>query len=65
MNQVDVTVENHGTIFLFFPQTEAGKDWITENLADDAMWLGDGLVVEHGYAHDLAEGMIVDGLSLQ
>lgn len=60
----DVMVSNHGTIFLFTPVTENGRRWIGENVGDDVMWFAGGLAVEHGYARQLAEGMLSDGLEV-
>lgn len=59
---IDVKVQNEGSIFLFHPLTEAGKDWIKENIDNDAQFFGDALVVEHRYAGDIAHGMQGDGL---
>ena len=59
--QVDVTVGNHGSIFLFTPHTETAKEWIKEN-CQEPMTFGDAIVVEHRYAHDLTQGMLGDGL---
>lgn len=58
----DLTVENHGTIFLFRPESDAGRDWLAENTDPDAPWFGDALAVEHRYAHDLATAASNDGL---
>jgi hypothetical protein len=37
----DIQVENHGTIFLFRPLTDAGKEWIDTNT--DGMHFGNAL----------------------
>jgi hypothetical protein len=58
----DVTVRNEGTLFLFQPLTNAAKEWIDENVSDEAIWYGRSLVVEHRYAEDVALGMIESGL---
>lgn len=54
---VDCLVENHGTIFLFRPQTERARRWLVEHVQADAQYYGGALVVEHRYAAELAEGM--------
>ena len=64
MTSPDVKVENHGTIFLFWPCSEQGETWIAENVQEDAQWFGNALVVEHRYARDLASGMLSDGLTV-
>ena len=60
----DVEVRNEGTIFLFRPLTEAAREWLAENVDEEAMYYGEFLVVEHRYADDLAQGMIDDGLEV-
>jgi hypothetical protein len=61
----DVSVSNHGTIFLFQPLTDAARGWIEENVVGETQWFGSALAVEHRYARDLAVGMIRDGLRLE
>lgn len=63
---VDVEVANHGSIFLFTPLTESGREWIDLHVEKtESQWFGGGLVVEHRYAENLAEGMIGDGLVVE
>jgi hypothetical protein len=59
----DIEVENHGSIFLFRPLTNAGSEWLNENT--DGQWFGNALAVEHRYAFDLAQGAIDDGLKVE
>lgn len=61
----DISVSNHGTIFLFAANTEAGREWIHEHVPADATFWAGSLAVEHRYAYDLAEGMAADGLVLE
>ncbi len=63
---VDVEVRNHGSVFIFTPKTEAGREWINLHV-DEAewQWFGGGLAVEHRYAGDLADGMAGDGLVVE
>jgi len=62
LGRIDVSISKHGTLFLFRPNTDAAKSWITEHVAGDALWFGGALAVEHRYAEDLAAGMLEDGL---
>lgn len=62
MEAIDVSVENHGSIFIVQPLSEAANDWIAEHVGDDAQWFGGGLAVGHHYVGDLVQGMIDDGL---
>ena len=60
----DVTVENHGTVMLFVPQTEKGREWIVEH-GSSPVWFGGALACEPRYAIDLAQGMLDDGLEVE
>jgi hypothetical protein len=60
----DISIENHGTIFLFRLNTPAAAEWVSQNVQEDAQFFGDALAVEHRYAQDLAAGMQADGLVL-
>jgi hypothetical protein len=60
---VDVTVENHGTLFLFSPITQAAKDWVEKNVQlENYMRLGNSFACEHRFAQALADGMRDSGL---
>lgn len=63
IREVDVKVENLGTLFTFDLISTAARNWTTENVPDPLM-LGGFLCVNHHYARDLADGMIADGLKL-
>ncbi len=63
--ETDVRVENHGTIFVFQPLTAAAREWIDEHVGGETTWFAGGLVVEHRFARDLAQGMLDDGLVVQ
>ncbi len=64
VSQVDCTVENHSSVFLFRLNTPAASTWVSENVQDDAQFFGDALVVEWRYARELAAAMSADGLVL-
>jgi hypothetical protein len=61
----DISVSNHGTIFLFAAKTQLGREWVNENIPADATYFAGSLVVEWRYAKGLAVGMIRDGLRLE
>jgi len=61
----DISIENHGTIFLFRLNTQAATEWVEEHVQSDAQFFGDALVVEHRYARDLATAAVADGLAVQ
>ena len=60
----DISIEDHGTLFLFRMNTPAAAEWVSQNVQEDAQFFGDALAVEHRYAQDLAAGMQADGLVL-
>ncbi len=60
----DVSFSNHGSIWLARPLTDAGQDWIDDNIDPNAQWFAGALVVEPRYVGDIAEGMAADGLEV-
>jgi hypothetical protein len=49
------------SVFLIRPLTAQCDDWLTENVSDDAMYLGRSLAVEHRYVEDLVMGLRENG----
>jgi hypothetical protein len=64
MTQVDIELNDQGTIWLVTPRTAEATDWIADHVQDDAQWWGASLVVEHRYVGQLVEGMANDGLRI-
>ena len=63
--KVDVTVEDHGSIYLFHPVSEEAQDWVTFHVSlEPWQWLCNRFSVEHRYAADLVAGMLEDGLTV-
>lgn len=62
--QLDVSVEDHGSLWLFRPLTEEAKTWIDDNVEDAALWFGGALAVEARFAQAMVEGMLADGLEV-
>jgi len=64
----DFTVQNHGSIFLLVPETDAARTWCDENLPDNRMTLGTTrggpVVVEHRFIADIVSGIQADGLTV-
>jgi len=63
----DISVENHGSIVLVIPQTDAAREWIEANVSRD-----DGfhpswptLVVEPRYVADIVNGVVDAGLRVE
>lgn len=64
MQKLDFSVENHGTIYLLRPRSQAAEAWVDDNLPRDVMYFGDAVAIEHRYIGDIADGIINDGLSI-
>jgi len=63
---VDIELDKAGVLVLFTPLTEAGRNWIENNVSDDnQQWYAGSLVCELRYAFNLAQGMLDDGLELE
>lgn len=60
----DLSVQNHGSIFLLRGETEAGRDWIAEHIPDDAQTWNGSIVVEHRYISDIVAGATNDGMEV-
>ncbi len=61
----DVNIENHGSLVLIRPLTEAASDWLDENISEDAQHFGGAVVVEPRYVEAIVEGMQNDGLEVR
>lgn len=61
---MDIEVSNHGTLIGLHPVSEAGEEWLTDNLPDDVQCLGTTRFCEPRYAGDIVDGMRGDGLEV-
>ena len=63
---IDVRIENHGSIFLFQVLTEVALNWFDENVESEPyMWTGNRLAVEHRYAENLTNGLREEGFNCE
>jgi len=63
---IDVTVENHGTIVMVRPVSEAAQTWVKENVQLQGwQWLGGAFAVKPRRVEDLLDGMEAAGLEVQ
>lgn len=60
----DFLIQNHGTIFLLCPVSDAAVEWVGEHLPPDATRFGTAVVIEHRYVADIVAGIKGDGLGL-
>ena len=63
----DISIENHGSIFLITPLTPAAIAWIEENIGADNGYQPyfPAVVIEHRYIADIVAGIQNDGLIVQ
>lgn len=61
----DLRVQNEGNIFLLYQETDLGRQWVEDNLPEDAMTWGGAVVVEHRYIGAIVAGAQGDGLEVE
>ena len=61
----DIFIKDHGSILIFVPATEAGMEWMDQNIDPGAMRWSGGIVVEPRYANDIVIGAQQDGLEVR
>lgn len=63
MEQVDVSIENHGSVFMFRIHTNGAQEWVDENVGIEGwQWLGNGFAVDPHYVDELGCAMMDAGL---
>lgn len=61
----DFLINDHGSIVILVPQTDAAKAWVTEHITDpETQHFGGGVVIEPRYLSAIVEGAIEDGLTV-
>lgn len=60
----DFNVYDGGSIILLAPHTEQARDWIRDNIPDDAQTLGNNIAIERRYFEDIYWGIKGDGLTI-
>ena len=64
---VNFRVENHASIFLLRPHTDAARSWVEEHIGEDngyqPYW--PSVVIEARYVGDIAESIQNDGLVVE
>lgn len=62
--EVDLTITNHGSIFLLCPISAWGKEWVRVHIPEDAQWFGGAVAVEHRFIEAIWRGAERDGLNV-
>lgn len=61
----DIEVNASGSMFLFRPLTDAGRQWIDSHVVSEPwQWHGGALAVDYRYAWELARLAVEDGLEV-
>jgi len=60
----DLTLQDHGSIFLLRARTRAARAWVTDNVEVQTEWAG-AVVVEPRHVGALVDGAVADGLSVE
>lgn len=60
----DIRIENHGSIVLIRPVSDAGQEWLDNNIGDDAQMFGTAIAAEPRYVQAIIEGAECDGLTV-
>lgn len=63
MSNHDFSVEDHGSIFLVTPHTDAAREWWDAKVGN-CQSLGLGNAVEHRFIQDISRGILEDGLTI-
>jgi hypothetical protein len=61
---IDLRIENHFSLFLVRPLTEAGEQWLTDTAPEDAQFLGNAMAVEPRYVQGVIDAAQNDGLEV-
>jgi hypothetical protein len=61
----DVEVRDHGTLIGLCANSDAAKEWMTDNLPPDAPRLGSIVYAEPRYADIIIQGMQDDGFTVR
>ena len=65
LNSHDMSIHNEGSLVLFRPLSDIGRQWIAENIPEDAPKFGTAICVEPRYAGGIFRGMLEDGLDVE
>jgi hypothetical protein len=61
----DATIFNHGSVVTLLPRSDAAREWLSEHIPEDALWLGPSLAIEPRYVQPIVDGMRDAGLDVR
>ena len=57
--------ERMSNVCLLTPVSEDGQEWIDEHIDPDSLYFGPSIALEERYAHDILEGIVAVGLTVE
>lgn len=60
----DFTVADHGSIIILSPDSDVAKQWISDNIPDDAQIWCNGIAIERRYFEDIYIGIKAENLTV-
>lgn len=60
----DFLIENHGSVVLLQPLTEAARVWLEQHIPEDTQNWGTAIVIEPRYVSDILNGIELEGLKV-
>jgi hypothetical protein len=64
MNNLDVSIRDHGSVVQLIPLTAEGRDWLFVHMPGDCPRWGRDYVVEPRFLHDIVIGATDDGIEI-
>jgi hypothetical protein len=62
----DFRIEDHGSVCLIRPLTDAAREWLEENCRPEPwQWLGGAMATEPRLVFGITDGITADGLSVE
>ena len=61
----DAILRDYGDVVQLIPLAMDAEHWMHSNLEADAVWFGDGVLVEGGYIQNILDAMAHDGLEVR
>lgn len=52
------------TVYLLYPVSPAAKQWVRDNIGQDATFFGPSVAIEHRYVGDVIDGIVGDDLTV-
>ena len=65
MGETDVRIENHGSVYLVVPLTEAAREWVKEFVSLDEWQDANHIAVEPRFMDSLHRGLMESGLTVE